>query len=184
MLHFFKILSMVHPFFYKSSTLSKQSPFMSLFVRGNKKKSRRARSGEQGVWSKEVMPFNAMNLHLIKNVTLHFISQLMKMIFNFYKQLNQMYANAFIVINYYNYLCISFITPLNAGTSNIDFYNITQTSQQNKHTLVIFFRFWKLNVQIIARYLKWSKDLLDKVCMYSIHKVYSNFLSSEISNYG
>lgn len=126
LLHFFKLLIMVHPFFYKSSTLS---PFMSLFVCGNKKKSCRARSGEPGVWSKEVMPFNAMNLHLIKNVTLHFISQLMKMIFNFCKQLNQMYANACIVINYYNYLGISFITPLNAGSSNIDFYNVTQTSQ-------------------------------------------------------
>lgn len=132
MLHFFKLLSMVHPFFYKSSTLSKQSPFMSLFVRWNKKKSSRARSGEPGVWSKEVMPFNAMNLHVIKNVILHFISQLMKMLFNFCKQLNQMYANACIVINYYNYLGIYFITPLNAGTSNIDFYNITQTKTQIK----------------------------------------------------
>lgn len=70
------------------------------------------------------MLFNA-----VKNVTLNFISQQIKMILNFCKQLNQMYANAIIVINYYNYLAISFITLLNAGTSDIDFYNITQTPQ-------------------------------------------------------
>jgi len=53
-------------FFFTSSTSAKRFPLRTFFIRGNKKKSHRARSGEYGGWRSWVMLFWVKNLFTLK----------------------------------------------------------------------------------------------------------------------
>jgi hypothetical protein len=49
-------------FLFTSSTTAKRYPLRYLYIRGNKKKSRGAISGESGGWGKTAIPFLAMKV--------------------------------------------------------------------------------------------------------------------------